>query len=91
MIKSELVKALSLRSGLSSQDARTVIDAVFDTISDSLANGNRVEVRGFGSFNIKQRDARMGRNPKTGEVVDVQSKRVMYFKPGKELRERVDS
>ena len=91
MIKSELVKALSLRSGLSSQDARTVIDAVFDTISDSLANGNRVELRGFGSFNLKQREAKDGRNPKTGEVVHVPEKRVMYFKPGKEMRERVDS
>ena len=81
MIKSELVKALSLRSDLSSKDARTVIDAVFDTISDSLANGHRVELRGFWIFGLKKREARIGRNPKTGGVVDVQPKRVMYFKP----------
>ncbi|MDX8383950.1 MAG: HU family DNA-binding protein, partial [Ghiorsea sp.] len=63
----------------------------FSAISEELANGGRVELRGFGSFSIKKRDARTGRNPKTGESVEVASKVVPHFKPGKELRERVDA
>ena len=63
---------------------------VFDEISKALAGGHRVELRGFGAFSTRQRDARTGRNPRTGEAVDVDAKRVPYFKPGKEMRERLN-
>lgn len=91
MTKSELIKSIAELPGMSPKEARNAVDAVFESISNSLANGQRVELRGFGSFGLKNRDARIGRNPKTGETVPVASKRVMFFKPGKEMRERVDS
>ena len=91
MVKSELVKAVSLQSGLSPKDSREAVDAVFESISQSLESGSRVELRGFGSFGLKNRQPRVGRNPKTGEIVDISPKRVMFFKAGKELRKRVDS
>jgi len=64
--------------------------AVFDSITDQLAQGGRVELRGFGAFSTRQRDARVGRNPRTGDPVSVNAKRVPYFKPGKEMRERLN-
>jgi integration host factor subunit beta len=67
-----------------------VVSALFDSINDQLAKGGRVELRGFGAFSTRQRDARVGRNPRTGESVDVDAKRVPYFKPGKEMRERLN-
>ncbi|MBF0420979.1 MAG: integration host factor subunit beta [Magnetococcales bacterium] len=90
MTKSQLIKALALQKGLSAKDAEKAVNTVFDTISESLENGERVELRGFGSFGLKQRNPRDGRNPKTGESVAVEAKRVVFFKAGKELRERVD-
>lgn len=75
---------------LARRDAEVVVNAVFDTMTGALVRGDRIEIRGFGSFVVKQREAREGRNPKTGAVVPVEAKRVPFFKVGKELRLRVD-
>ena len=90
MKKSQLIKELAIQKDLSAKDAEVVVDTVFEEIAASLERGQRVELRGFGSFGLKQRRSREGRNPKTGESVKVDAKRVMFFKAGKELRERVD-
>jgi integration host factor subunit beta len=90
MKKPQLIKELSIQKDLSAKDAETVVDTIFEEIAQSLERGQRVELRGLGSFGLKQRRARDGRNPKTGESVKVDAKQVMFFKAGKELRERVD-
>ena len=91
MIRSELVQKLcSDFPDLSQREVENVVSALFDSITDQLANGGRVELRGFGAFSTRQRDARTGRNPRTGEAVEVDAKRVPYFKPGKEMRERLN-
>ncbi len=91
MTKSELVELIADRQqGLTRREAEVVVNTVFSAIADALAAGDRVELRGFGSFTTKKRGARIGRNPKTGESVHVPAKVVPHFKPGKELRERVD-
>jgi integration host factor subunit beta len=91
MTKSRLIRLLVEQKGLPLADAQKVVETVFESISGSLERGERVELRGFGSFGLKERKARAGRNPKSGEAVKVSAKRVMYFKAGQELRERVDS
>ncbi len=91
MIRSELVQKLCADfPGLTQREVEGVVAAIFDSITEQLANGGRVELRGFGAFSTRQRDARVGRNPRTGESVDVDAKRVPYFKPGKEMRERLN-
>ncbi|MCJ8157103.1 integration host factor subunit beta [Sphingomonas sp. LaA6.9] len=91
MIRSELVQKLAAEnSGLSVKDVEHIVDVFFDEISARLANGGRVELRGFGAFSTRARSARTGRNPRTGTAVDVDAKRVPYFKPGKEMRERLN-
>ena len=75
---------------LAQREVENVVSAIFDSITEQLARGGRVELRGFGAFSTRQRDARTGRNPRTGEAVDVDAKRVPYFKPGKEMRERLN-
>ena len=90
MKKSQLISQLAAQTNLSAKDAETVVDTIFEEITVSLERGQRVELRGFGTFGLKQRRARAGRNPKTGEAVKVEAKQVMFFKAGKELRERVD-
>jgi integration host factor subunit beta len=75
---------------LARRDAEVVVNAVFDSMAEALVRGDRIEIRGFGSFVVKQRQARDGRNPKTGAIVPVEAKRVPFFKVGKELRLRVD-
>ena len=75
---------------LSHKDIERVVATVFDSIIEALADGGRVELRGFGAFSTRSRDARIGRNPRTGEPVSVDAKRVPYFKPGKEMRERLN-
>lgn len=91
MIKSELVQIIASRNPhLFLRDVENIVGAVFDEISDALADGNRVELRGFGAFSVKNRPARTGRNPRTGESVDVEEKWVPFFKTGKELRERLN-
>lgn len=91
MIRSELVQYLaSANPGLSLRDIDHIVTVFFDTITEQLAQGGRVELRGFGAFSTRQRDARTGRNPRTGASVPVDSKRVPHFKPGKEMRERLN-
>lgn len=91
MTKSELIAELaSANPHLLSRDIEMIVSTVFDEITAALARGARVELRGFGAFTIKQRDARTGRNPRTGEAVAVGEKVVPFFKAGKELRERVN-
>jgi integration host factor subunit beta len=89
--KSELILALSGRqTHLAQPDVELAVKSVIDQMADSLATGERIEVRGFGSFSLHFRPPRMGRNPKTGDVVALSGKYVPHFKPGKELRERVN-
>ncbi len=91
MIRSELVQKLCGDfPDLTQREIEGVVAALFDSITDQLAKGGRVELRGFGAFSTRQRDARVGRNPRTGASVDVDAKRVPYFKPGKEMRERLN-
>ncbi|MDQ6970792.1 MAG: integration host factor subunit beta [Mariprofundus sp.] len=92
MTKSELVEMITeQQDGITRREAEVVVNTIFAVIGDALADGDHVELRGFGSFTTKQRNARLGRNPKTGASVMVPAKTVPHFKPGKELRERVDS
>jgi len=91
MIRSELVEKLCLdHPHLTGREVESVVAAIFDAITDKLASGGRIELRGFGAFSTRERDARTGRNPRTGEAVAVSAKRVPYFKPGKEMRERLN-
>jgi integration host factor subunit beta len=91
MTKSELIQRLAERNPhLLHRDIERIVQTVFDEIADALAEGNRVELRGFGAFSVKSRGARTGRNPRTGTAVSVEAKRVPYFKTGKELRERLN-
>jgi integration host factor subunit beta len=90
--KSELIAALAAsHKQLAASDIDVAVKTILDTMVESLANGQRIEIRGFGSFSLSQRAPRIGRNPKTGEQVSVPGKRVPHFKAGKELRERVDN
>ncbi len=92
MTKSELVEIIAERQeGITRREAEVVVNTILSVIGDALAGGDHVELRGFGSFTTKQRNARVGRNPKTGASVIVPAKVVPHFKPGKDLRERVDS
>lgn len=91
MIRSELLLALARENPeLRAEDVERAVDIFFDEIADRLARGGRVELRGFGAFSTRQRDPRNGRNPRTGEAVSVPHKRVPYFKPGKEMRQRLN-
>ena len=91
MIRSELVQMLAADNpDLSPRDIEALVTTFFDEISKRLSEGGRVELRGFGAFSTRARDARTGRNPRTGELVAVDAKRVPYFKPGKEMRARLN-
>ena len=91
MTKSELIARLAARNPhLYQRDVERIVATVFDEISKALAGGHRVELRGFGAFSVKKREPRTGRNPRTGEQVAVASKRVPYFKTGKDLRDRLN-
>jgi integration host factor subunit beta len=90
MTKADLVDHVTQAAELSRKDSETVIDIVFDSIVKSLRAGDKIEIRGFGSFRSRQRKARVGRNPKTGERVEVPPKTVPYFKPSKELKDLVN-
>jgi integration host factor subunit beta len=87
MTKAELVDQVARTTQLTKKHAEIMVNTVFDSIVDSLKDGEKIELRGFGSFRIRQRGSRTGRNPKTGARVEVPSKSIPYFKPGKELRE----
>jgi integration host factor subunit beta len=91
MIRSELLQALAKENPeLRAEDVERALDTFFEEIAERLADGGRVELRGFGAFSTRQREARKGRNPRTGETVSVPDKRVPYFKPGKEMRARLN-
>ena len=91
MIRSELVEKVAAENPhLYQRDVERIIATVFDEIIDAMAEGDRIELRGFGSFSVKQREARRGRNPRTGEAVDVDEKHVPFFKTGKLLRDRLN-
>ena len=91
MTKSELINLLATKNpNLHHVDLERVVNTVFDEIVGALEDGDRVELRGFGAFSVRERDARIGRNPRTGESVQVAAKRVPFFKAGKELRERLN-
>lgn len=89
MTKSDLVDQVSERTGLTKKDSGRAIEALFDTIRDELQRGGKVQLVGFGSFEVKQREARIGRNPKTMEEIKIPARRVPVFRPGKELRDSV--
>ena len=92
MVKSELIARLSeMNPHLYQRDIERIVDTIFDEISAALASGDRVELRGFGAFSVKQRPARVARNPRTGDAVKVAQKQVPFFKTGKELRVKLNS
>ncbi len=91
MTKSELIQRIAeINPHLYHRDVERIVTTIFDEISEALARGERVELRGFGAFSVKRRDARIGRNPRTGEAVNVAEKHIPFFKTGKLLRERLN-
>jgi len=91
MIRSELIQKIADENPhLYQRDVERLVNTVFEEIIEAMARGDRVELRGFGAFSVKKRDARLGRNPRTGESVDVEEKHVPFFKTGKLLRERLN-
>ena len=86
MTKAELVEEVARNTDLTKKHAELIVNTVFESIVDSLKDGEKIELRGFGSFRIRSRGSRIGRNPKTGATVQVPPKRIPYFKPGKDLR-----
>ncbi|MCB1783029.1 MAG: integration host factor subunit beta [Alphaproteobacteria bacterium] len=91
MTRSELIQRLAeMNPHLYLRDVEKIVETVFDEISAALARGDRVELRGFGAFSVKHREARSGRNPRTGETVSVEAKRLPFFKTGKALREKLN-
>jgi integration host factor subunit beta len=90
MTKADLVEKVSVEAEMTKKDAEQLVEIVFDSIVGSLNKGEKIELRGFGSFRVRERNARKGRNPKTGVAVNIPAKRVAYFKPGKELKELIN-
>jgi len=90
LTKANLVEEVARVTQLTKKQAEAIVNLVFQTVVDSLRAGRKIELRGFGSFRIRNRGARIGRNPKTGEKVEVPPKRIPYFKPGKELKEQLN-
>jgi len=92
MTKSELIQRIAEQNPhLYHRDVERIVTTIFEEIADALAQGNRVELRGFGAFSVKHRDARTGRNPRTGDAVHVEEKHIPFFKTGKLLRERLNT
>lgn len=90
MTKAELVEEVARAAELTKKDAERLVEIVFESVIETLNQGEKIELRGFGSFRVRARGARRGRNPKTGAPVDIPAKRVPYFKPGKELKELIN-
>jgi integration host factor subunit beta len=91
MTKAELIEEVSRVVEMTRKDSEVIVEAIFDSIVKSLRSGDKIEIRGFGSFRTRQRQPRVGRNPKTGTRVEVPSKRIPYFKPSKELKDLVNN
>lgn len=90
MTKAELIEEVARAIDVTRKDSEAVIETIFDSIIDSLRKGDKVEIRGFGSFRIRQRESRTGRNPKTGEKVEVPARKIPYFKPSKDLKDNLN-
>src|SRR3977135_72154 len=90
MTKADLVEEVARVTELTRKDSEVIVDTLFESVIKALKAGDKLEVRGFGSFRVRQRNSRVGRNPKTGEKVDVPAKRVPYFKPSKELKDLIN-
>ena len=90
MTKADLVEKVTRLGDLTRRDGEIIVETIFESVISALQSGDKIEIRGFGSFRIRQRNPRIGRNPKTGERVEVPAKRVPYFKPSKELRDLVN-
>lgn len=90
MTKAELVEEVARVAELTKKDSEVIVETVFESIIQSLNEGKKIELRGFGSFRVRHRQARRGRNPKTGDPVDIPAKQVPYFKPGKELKDLIN-
>ena len=90
LTKAALVEQVAYATGVTKKRAEIIVDTVFGNIAEALHRGEKVELRGFGSFRLRRREPRRGRNPRTGDGVDVPPKRVAYFKPGKELKELIN-
>ena len=91
MTKSDIVKEIIEKEGLKRTIAEEVVDIIFDSMKEALVEGNKVEIRGFGSFKVKDYEGYEGRNPRTGEIINVPSKKLPFFKVGKDLKERLNS
>src|SRR5450631_3227262 len=91
MTKAELIEEVSRVVEMTRKDSEVIVEAIFDSVVRSLRNSDKIEIRGFGSFRTRQRQPRVGRNPKTGARVDVPAKRIPYFKPSKELKDLVNA
>jgi integration host factor subunit beta len=90
MTKADLVEKVAAEADMTKKDAEQLVEIIFDSITETLNRGEKIELRGFGSFRVRDRNSRKGRNPKTGTAVDIPAKRVAYFKPGKELKELIN-
>ena len=90
MTKADLVEQVAKETEMTKKDAEQLVEVVFESIIGALNKGDKIELRGFGSFRVRERNARKGRNPKTGATVNIPAKRVAYFKPGKELKDIVN-
>src|SRR5512139_3970178 len=90
MTKADLIEEVSRVVGLTRKESEVIVEAIFDSVVRSLRTGDKIEIRGFGSFRTRERQSRVGRNPKTGARVDVPAKRIPYFKPSKELKDLVN-
>ncbi|MEP7038870.1 MAG: HU family DNA-binding protein [Acidobacteriota bacterium] len=91
MTKADLVESVAKEAEMTKKDAEQLVEIIFDSIVSTLNKGEKIELRGFGSFRVRHRNARKGRNPKTGEAVSIPAKRVAYFKPGKDLKELINT
>lgn len=91
MTKADLVENVAKEAEMTKKDAEQLVEIIFDSIVSTLNKGEKIELRGFGSFRVRHRNARKGRNPKTGEAVNIPAKRVAYFKPGKDLKELINT
>lgn len=90
MTKADLVEKVAKEADMTKKDAEKLVEIIFDSIVSTLNEGEKIELRGFGSFRVRERNARKGRNPKTGEAVNIPAKRVAYFKPGKDLKDLIN-
>jgi len=91
MTKADLVEIVAREAEMTKKDVEQLVEIIFDSITGTLNNGEKIELRGFGSFRVRERSARKGRNPKTGAPVDIPAKRVAYFKPGKDLKDIINN